>query len=46
MVVELEVDGLADDDYLMKVEVVEEGCLMDDPTRFNVYHWLGFDHQA
>jgi len=45
VVVELEVDGLADDDYLMKVELVV-GYLMDDPSRFNAYHRLGFDHQA
>ena len=45
MVVGLEVDGLVDEHYLMKVEVVE-GCLMDDPTRFSAYHLLGFDHQA
>ena len=46
VVVDLEVDGLGGEDYLMKVEVVEEGCLMDDPTHFSAYHLLGFDHQA
>jgi len=37
---------VVDKDYLMKVEVVAEGCLMDDPTRFDAYHWLYFNHQA
>jgi len=37
---------VVDEDYLIKVEVVVEGCLLDDPTRFGVYHQLGFDHQA
>ena len=35
-----------DEDYLMKVEVVAKGCLLDDPTRFGAYHRLGFDHQV
>ena len=35
---------VVDEDYLIKVVV--EGCLLDDPTRFGVYHQLGFDHQA
>ena len=35
-----------DKDYLMKVEVVMEGCLFHDPTHFSAYHRLGFDHQA
>ena len=37
---------VVDQDYLMKVEVVVEGCLLDDPTRFGAYHQLGFDHQV
>ena len=37
---------VVDEDYLMKVEMVAEGCLLDDPTRFVAYHRLGFDHQA
>jgi len=36
---------VVDEVYLMKVEVVTEGCLLDDPTRFGAYHRLGFDHQ-
>jgi len=27
---------VVDKDYLIKVEVVVEGCLLDDPTRFGV----------
>jgi len=49
-VVELEVIGLVvgvvDGDYLMMVEVVEEDCSMDDPTRFGAYYHLDFDHQV
>ena len=37
---------VVDDDYLMVVEVIAEGCLLDDPTRFSAYHRLGLDHQA
>jgi len=37
---------VTNEDYLMKVEVVVEGCLLDDPTYFGVYHRLGFDHQV
>ena len=37
---------VVDEDHLMKVEVVAEGCLLDDPNRFSVYHQLGFDLQA
>ena len=37
---------LVDEDYLMKVEVVVDGGLLEDPTHFSVYHQLGFDHQA
>ena len=37
---------VVDDDYLMKVKVVAEGCLLDEPTRFGVYYRLGFDHQV
>jgi len=37
---------VVDEDYLIKVEVVAEGCLLDDLTRFGVYHHLGFDHQV
>ena len=29
---------VVDEDYLMKVEVVAEGCLLDNPTRFGAYH--------
>jgi len=36
--------GLADEDYLMKVEVVAEGCLLNNPTRFSTYHQLAFDY--
>ena len=28
---------VVDKDYLMKVEFVVEGCLLDDPTRFVAY---------
>ena len=35
---------LLDEDYLMKMEMVAEGCLLDDLTRFGAYHQLGFDH--
>ena len=34
------------EDYLIKLEAVAEGCLLDDPTRFGAYHRLGFDHQV
>ena len=34
-----------DEGYLMKVEVVAESCLLDDPT-FGAYYRLGFNHQA
>jgi len=37
---------MLDEDYLMKVVVVAEACLLDNPTRFDAYHQLGFDHQA
>ena len=37
---------VVDEDYVMKVEVVAEGCLLDDPSRFSAYHQLVFDHQA
>ena len=36
--------GLVDEDYLMKVEVVAEGCLLNNPTRFSTYHQLAFDY--
>ena len=42
----MEVVEVVDEDYLMKMEVVAEGCLLDDPTRFDAYHWLYFNHQA
>ena len=35
---------MVDEDYLMKVEVMAEGCLLDDPACFGAYHRLGFDH--
>jgi len=37
---------VVDEDYLMKVEVVAEGYLLDDPTRYGAYHRLDFDHQV
>ena len=36
---------MLNENYLMKVEVVAEGCLLDGPTRFGAYHRRGFDHQ-
>ena len=35
--------GLVDEDYLMKVEVVAGGCLMNNPTHFSTYHRLAFE---
>jgi len=37
---------VVDEDYLVKVEVEAEGCLLDEPTYFDMYHQLGFDHQG
>ena len=37
---------VVDEDYQMKMEVVAESCLLDDPTRFGAYHRLGFNHQV
>ena len=34
------------EDCLREVEVVVEGCLLDNPTRFGAYHRLGFDYQV
>ena len=36
--------GVVDEDYLRKVVVVAESYLLDDPTHFEAYHWLDFDH--
>ena len=35
---------VVDEDYLIKLEVVTDGCLLDDSTRFGEYHRLDFDH--
>jgi len=35
---------VVDEDYQMKVKVVAEGCLLDEPTHFGTYHCLGFDY--
>ena len=37
---------VVEEGYQMKVEVVAEGFLLDDPTRFGVYHQPGCDHQV
>jgi len=37
---------VVEEDYLMKVVVVMESCLLDDPTRFVAYHQLGCNHQV
>jgi len=37
---------VVDEDYVMKEEVEAEGCLLGDPTCFDMYHQLGFNHQS
>jgi len=37
---------VADENYLMKEEVMAKGRLMDDLTHFDAYLQLGFNHQA
>ena len=37
---------VVDNKYLMKVEVMAEGCVLENSTSFGAYHWINFDYQA
>jgi len=39
-------EEVVDEDYLMKVEVVADGCLLGNPTHFGAYCRLSFNHQV